>query len=104
MKKYKTLQELFRSAKRWTKGASARAKDWKACLPVGPIATCFCITGGLKRIYSPCSDEYSQAYRKLTDTLNALYPDHKYEGLAGYNDDPRTTIDDIRRLVKKAGV
>lgn len=88
--KYKTLQQFFRAKSRWVKGKSI-SKDGTAC----------CLIGAISSIYP---NSVFSTLALLNRTIKQLYSGHKYRCISEFNDHPRTTIEDIRRVCKEAGV
>lgn len=78
-----TLQEFFSRADVWCQGAPSDGKGR------------YCITAALDRFYN--GEAYDAAYQKL---LKQTYPRY----IASWNDKRGRTIDDVRELVRKAGV
>lgn len=96
LRKFKSLQELFARAARWQKGWFAATRKGVRCYSDDPNAVCFCLFGGLERVYGT-GVKNQQMVNRLKQTL----PDTSF---VAWNDAPERTIQDIRALVKKAGV
>lgn len=96
--KFSSLQELFEDEGRWTKGAFAKDSNGNSVSFRRDCATCFCLAGGVFVVYPP--EEQQGVFVKLREAVVARgYHSEEY-----FNDHPSTTIDDIRRVVKEAGV
>jgi hypothetical protein len=111
-KEFKTMQELFESAKRWTKEFYARETSKEpGCLFMQAILTypgkysCFCLLGGAIKVYEDY-DKYDEVKEKLEKVIKKYYPRRWKSGICvpSFNDHPKTTIEDIRRVVKLANV
>lgn len=97
MKKFKTLQELFKQDGVWTQKTMYRYYDDTPCPSSdAQSATSCCLVGGLRFIYGN-----SPRYQSL---LNRLFKHIKDKSLSAWNDRKSRTIKDIRALVKKANV
>lgn len=99
MKTYKTVQALFADEKRWTKGQLARRKDHLMCDPDSADAICFCLWGGIKLVYPNGPQRIDAIWR----TKGAVSM-RGYDGIPHFNDDPKTTIADIRAVAKEAKI
>lgn len=91
---FKSLQKLFNDEKRWIKCKLANEEE-----------TACCLLGGLRYIYPKNSTEIEY---KLLITIQKLYP-RQYPvtsilNVNTFNDHPDTTIKDIRKVIKAAGV
>lgn len=110
-KEFKTLQELFKSAKRWTKEFYARETPkeegcafLQAILNSPDKYSCFCLLGGTMKVYADY-DKYKEVEEKLKKVIKKYYPSRaKGNHVPSFNDHPKTTIKDIRRVVKLANV
>lgn len=89
------MRELFEDEKRWTKGDSAKDITGHWINPLSDEAVCWCLSGGLRVVYWD-----STKLRQVEETLLKLCDG----SIPAWNDDPARTIDDVRRLVKEAGV
>lgn len=94
MQKFKSLQELFEDEKRWTKGEYARDEKGFRVDSNSKEAVCWCLSGA-------CSAVYRHAGLAIWIKLSRSLPNNE---VVAWNDDPARTIDDVRRLVKEAGV
>jgi len=99
-KKYKSLQQLFRAESRWTQCAYARDKYGKEVAILSKKAVCFCLSGGIALIYP--GSKGNDVTDRLINALNLRRS--KYHSFTYYNDRIDVTINDIRSLVKEAGV
>lgn len=90
-----TLQDLFRDKTRWTRKQYARDNKGYPVMTRDPYATSFCLAGGLIRLYDNL-DERDKNEAKLRQVTG--------RSLTAFNDDPATTIQDIQRVVRQAGV
>lgn len=85
--KLKALRKLLAVKKRWTQDTFARTQGGRPCEPLSKKAASYCLYGGCERvgIYNPHS---------LFEFL--------IEGIANFNDDPKTTHKDVLRVLDKA--
>lgn len=92
--KLREVRELFSRPGSWTQGAYARRPDGEDCLPTTPDATCFCITGGVRRIVP--DGGYSHAIERML--LNTKGID---DGLSlfAWNDKGGRTRADVLALI-----
>lgn len=79
MEEPKTVLELLRDPKRWTKGALARNATGDGCNARDGEAVCFCLVGALERVYLPRpplegNSAHAQALCKLWASLCELFP------------------------------
>ena len=95
-----TLQELFAKDNSWTQGAGARRADGSACQAGAPTATQWCLMGGLTYCY-PLGAVPLWVWVRLNELATRGM---HYSDLVAWNDAPGRTIDDVRTLVKTAGV
>jgi hypothetical protein len=96
----KTVYELLESPERWMKGAYSNREVIAQTDGVNdPDATCFCIQGAIRKIYTVRSDNN----RYVTKVKNTL-PLHHYEYLHEWNDAPERTHAEVLEAVRKAGI
>ena len=89
-----TLQELFAKENSWCQGFLT--------MPRGGDASSWCLMGGLIECYGECANAFYNAKVKL---IASLRDEHGHGvSIYTYNDSPDRTIEDIRQLVKAAGV
>lgn len=98
-KKYKSLQELFRSKDRWHSGSDAADSEGITVPVRSKDAVRWCLRGGAELIYGRETPEFYKAMHRMDCRLPA-----GYFLVTEFNDAITTTITDIRRVVKKAGV
>ena len=91
-----TVQELLSDESKWTKGTNARGEDKGPIHPGNSEAKCFCLIGAIAKCYLTGTDGYFQAIEKLRRQINGPIP--------GFNDDPKTTFADIRRVIEAANI
>ena len=82
--------EILSDESKWTKGAMARDSDEYECCETGAIACKWCILGSLFVAY-PLPAERWSADDALTKKLGVPIHD--------WNDDPKTTFQDVRTLL-----
>lgn len=108
-RKFKSLVEMFSgpgSAKRWTQWAGARniaGSEVDAC---SEEATCWCLLGAIDHCYPPSKQLRIQITLEAAIRRDPLFRD-RLGGIIEIdeaNDYHKTTIRDIRRVVRKAGV
>jgi hypothetical protein len=94
------VAELFSTPGTWTQGAWARdAKGDRLARALDETAVCWCLLGAVKRVRGPgMSPAEDQAQAALRRALRMS----KGETLAGWNDSPSRTVDDVRRLTIQA--
>lgn len=98
-----TLQELFTDERRWTKYTLGRNA---AGAPLGVRAlnkaTCFCLSGGFCFVYGfgKAAPEWARLKAAILRHGPASYGDDVVQ----FNDHHKTTIEDIRAIVKEADI
>jgi hypothetical protein len=94
------VAELFATPGTWTQGAWARdSKGERLSRALDDSATCWCLLGAVKRVRGPgMSPAEDQAQAALRRTLRMS----KGETLAGWNDAPGRSVDDVRRATIQA--
>jgi hypothetical protein len=100
----KTVYELLEDPDRWGKKYFA-VDDHGICKMVGSNEACkFCLDGALRRIY-PTGKDYFTNFLKIQKVLNNN-TDLSYfsTSLIGFNDDPKTTHQDVLEVARKANV
>lgn len=96
---FKSLVEMFGNKKRWTKFNYARDKQGRDVSVHDTDAIRFCLEGGLRRVYR--EEKYGEAKTRLEIAIWVLY---RIQSIVQFNDESSTTIEDIRRVCKKAQV
>ena len=88
----------------WTKLASARDAHGTLCSAHDPRATCWCLTGAIRRAAydTPGASTSHTAETLLLETIPTLDAYNDGMTLAGFNDNPYTTRDDILQALTKA--
>ena len=89
-RKPKTLQELFKNPKRWTKG---RYKDRKTY----DESTCFCLIGGIIAVYGDDRRVEYKVSRYLESTTGNC-------SISSWNDNEQRTFEDVRKLVEELNI
>lgn len=89
------LERIRGNPGKWTKGEIARRADGSRTCVLDPAATCWCLIGLAMCCYPP--DEVGTVLEKIANVVPG-------SNVSGFNDDPRTTFDDIVRVVELAGV
>ena len=93
-----TVKSLFSRAHRWTQRVSQRGSG---------SAKQYCLVGAIDRVYGNDGESYSRytaAVRRVTAAIKVLFPNRTQYSIAAFNDDPNTTLADVRRVVKRARV
>lgn len=103
---YKTLRGFFNSPKRWIQHASTR-KDGEQCCLIGAIGQIF-------PNYSKCNPKFSEACRKVEDSIEKFYKLGKhtrkgetkppYISIVKFNDTWMRSFKDIQWVIKDAKV
>ena len=98
------LLDLFDSPQKWTKGTEACSEDGSAVSPTSPLATRWCLLGGLLHCYGDSSETYLRAQAALCDALlgSESESESESESIIEWNDHKWTTFDDLRLLLVQA--
>ena len=80
---------------RWTQGASARLDDGRHCHPEDPAATSHCVVGAIQHLTAPTGANSDMFYAATTHLQRTLARTISDPWLTIWNDDPRTTHQDI---------
>ena len=97
-----TLQQWFAKPGSWCQHAAARTASGRRVLSRSRAAVCLCVSGALDRFYRQEDDKQKGAARLLAVIRANYYWDETV--ISRWNDDPGRTIDEVRRLVKRAKV
>lgn len=97
-----TLLELFSDPKRWTQGALARDANGMKRAIWEPEATCFCLVGGIKRVYDTAPGE--PKFLALKEKLKATptWQQFDYRSIPMFNDN--VDYDNMIQMLKEAGI
>lgn len=89
------VKDLLTDESKWTKGAYARTAEGRMVFYRDIAATRFCLLGAIFRCYGAigAGEITERVEKKLSDCSTH-----------GWNDDPRTTFADVRRLVEKLDI
>ena len=93
----KTLVELFSVENSWTQHKYARDINGASTRPESPEATCWCISGGIRRIYDVGNERSHLVYRRLAEATLRL----GYEEPSAWNDDKKTTREQVVSLCEQ---
>ena len=99
----KTMRELFRTPKRWTKFVEYRTADGLMCSDES--ATSCCLVGGLSIIYGA---EYNEKAFDLMEAIKKYSKRHKklakirVKSIPQWNDHKRVEFKDVQEVVKLA--
>lgn len=120
MEKFTTIAELFADRSRWTQGEYARNGQGLAVPSQSADAVCFCLIGGITKVYggpfiytdteTKPNLEYLEAVRKLRLELNgkkaqaasALIQRDDLDNFASFNDN--CPYEEVFETVKAAGI
>ncbi len=92
-----TLQELFSEPAKWARGYYARDARGGATDHDSPYAVCWCLLGGIRKCYP------KQTIQKANE-LHAVTMKRYQKGVADFNDDVRTTFDEVRGVLAEANL
>lgn len=92
------IKELLNDESKWVQGWYSVDKDGAVVPPNVPEACCWCLEGATMRCYG--TDEPDITHNKIRPHLPK-----EYEGnVVRFNDDAKTTFEDIRKVIEKADV
>jgi hypothetical protein len=95
---YLRMKALLDSPNKWTKGAHAKTKDGLWCGAHSRLASCYCLTGALDKVYNGITFPntlYRLAHEKLG---GAGFGDQ----MVRFNDRAETTYEDVMALLDAA--
>lgn len=95
---FKSVQELFALRARWTQFTFSRSASREPCGINDGIAQCWCLTGAIIYVYGYIS--FGEAMVRVREALNLTAG----QGVAGWNDKPTRTFEDVVEIVKKAQI
>lgn len=99
MKKFKTLQELFKNPKRWTRYVFGQTCSGINVDPRNRYAVRWCLEGGVVKVYG-----YSRFVDIMYKIRNELKNRIDGENLNTWNDSPDRRHRDIVKLVTKLDI
>lgn len=91
------LIELFNKPEKWNKSWFALDVNGEECSPYSEKAVSYCIIGGIKKCYP---DNKMAIERSMKDELEKV----GYIYLTDWNDNPKTTFEDLRRIITKLNI
>lgn len=94
----KTLQELFADPARWTQLANSKTSEGQTCYVHSPQANCFCLAGGVMRVYPEVTD-LMRVFKLLSTEIAK-----DTCGIICWNDIPERTAQEVQALVKKLNI
>lgn len=95
------VRELLADPAKWTKGASAKLADGTTAPFSHEKAVCWCLMGATFRCYDSDHDldhALMKLRKAITDKTGRVI------GIAGFNDDEKTTHEDILAVCRDADV
>ncbi len=101
-----SLVELFDSEAKWAKRVLARDKYNMPVSNLSPYAVCWCLVGGIKKIYGinrRINDKLIEAGKALGFEKRFAI-DGQVPSVSRFNDSMDTTFEDIKAVIVKAGV
>lgn len=98
MIKATTLQELFSRQDRWTQRTFAKDVKGDCVDPQAASATCFCLSGGLKRVYGTNMAKYLEVRAKIVDAIP------HYGSITSWNDVSCRRFNEIKELVTRLNI
>ena len=103
-----SLQEFFdNTPEKWTQHDYARDKNGRETSIFDPEATCFCLLGGISKVYNVTVDDLDdktlEIREKINEAIRKLFPDRP-SYIHKFNDHPDTTFEDIKKVLKEANV
>lgn len=94
------IRRLLLNESSWTRNCSAITSEGKKTTVDDPNACSFCLVGAAVRCYGENTKEFVSVLRQMRDYLVKEGLIDREMGVVGFNDNPRTTFADIRRLVE----
>lgn len=93
------LLEFFSDEARWTQGFFAKTVTGEHCASRAPEATCWCLVGACNKLVRDGGDDFYYAHEAASKLLHDQVAKRGFNGLDRFNDDYKTTIEDIRQVI-----
>lgn len=94
------IKDLLSDESKWIKRNNAQDKDGNVVYIDSDDACKFCLFGAVRRCYRT---HYEQ--EQVADIINDIVVDNNLsKNFIKFNDDPRTTFEDIRKVLEEADV
>ena len=94
------MHELLVYRRHWTQGTLAREVDGTPCTYRSESACCWCLTGALRKCYPVF---WGAALVEQT-LLKYISKNYVAMDIAGWNDDPSRTFDQVREMLVELDV
>lgn len=95
------VQEFLADPARWCKNHSAKRAGGTSTSSDDPLAVRFCLASAIGKCYGHDRAGH-EVYEKLEPIIKAR--NGRYVTVIGFNDDPRTTHDDILAVCREADI
>lgn len=98
------MRTIFEDESKWCKGAAAKDKNGDVCYPWSETATQWCFSGVVRFVSGgrfaslPAFDLVMELRENLNKTIT-IDNTNEYCGIIGFNDDPKTTLADVKRVI-----
>jgi hypothetical protein len=100
----KSLRQLFSGPSKWCKNSNARDANDRAVAWDSPNAVKFCFIGGLYRVYED-SNKRRKVVEKIKKAINKFHKDDdNIVWISAFNDNPKTSFSDIKKVIELAKV
>jgi len=102
------LLDLLTDKTRWNQHYWALNANRAMVGPSDPGAVCWCLSGAMQLCY-PLASDYWRNYNRLVDVIKEKYPErHNCQIgeniVVAFNDDYRTTYEDVVAVVRESGL
>lgn len=101
-----TMLEVFNNQSCWTKGTLARDATGNSVPFDSPDACKWCLSGAFCKVYGKHNANiFNSKFMKMVEVVKGRFPGNLNFGLiTNFNDDRKTTFNDIVNIVREAGL
>ena len=94
------IQDLLNCSSKWVKNGLSVDKNNKSVNPRSSAAIKWCLIGALEKCYPKFDDRFAASSKVINALSHFNYSLH----LPIFNDDPKTTFQMLKKVIKKANV
>jgi hypothetical protein len=98
------VSDVLTDGSKWTKGRYGEDVNGENCGSRSPNAIRWCLAGALLKACGENVDiEFSSRYEALRSAVGNIKNSKYYGTLSTFNDDTKTTFEDIKKVLELAG-